>query len=499
MANSNSIFRLMGFPLMGGVFGDRRVFTLLTIGIGIGVMGAIPAPLAAEEPLNTPALTAHLDALIDNSTAVDEDNGTAPALDVITSHYNAIITQPDLTIRAMILARQSGDLNLALRLGADGLDQLTRGHDAEGHLDADTPRLLYELAYTLLLAGDCQRARPLFQMLVHDGFIAPYWIKLESQKGLLLCPDGIRWFGDMTVEFSHDDNLAGLTPQQSITPQPGSALAEIINVLGSVIDLPEHVVLGTPPQDGYWLALHPRIWRYWRQSNAVMTARFMPSIRITSPMGYEHLSLSGQFSRHRIYEASTGIQMLEVYRNLRQHGNDQGETEDIGATLFTGMEWQWRYPVLVGGIIGQGRSTSGESKTQIQHYGYRLAARSGIDPDAPHLKDALRWSLTFQSLTQDSDPILNASDSQSLSGSLGSFEIGPLDDVSFEWTVRRQRPHHPRPWLQHRHTRKDYILGMTSRHQIRDHVVDIIIKHHRIRSEDPLDPKTNLQVMIRFH
>lgn len=425
---------------------------------------------------------------------LDEDNTSR--LILIYDHIATIITTPDLSIRAMILARQSGDIELALKIGSAAIDHLSKGLED----DPQVPRLIYELAYTLLLAGDCQRARPLFQVLAHEDYPALYWIKKESQKGLILCPDGLRLFGDFEFEFSSDDNLAGLTPQQSITPESGSALARVIDALSPTIDLPREFNLGTPKQEGYWVKLNPSLWRQWRQSNSILTARFMPSIRLTSPLGYEHINLTGQLSRHQIYATTVGIQTLDIYRNLRHHGENQGQTEEIGGRLFSGIEWQTRIPFLIGAILGHATSKTGDHKTTINQYGYRLGVRLGFDGENEKPEDAKRqWSLTYQSITHDTAPALNALKSKSLSGHLGVFSIGPFDRVSFNLAVIRQQPHMPRPWLSHRHVRQDHIIGITSRHRIHDHWVDFIINHHAIRSDDPLDPDTNLRFIIRIN
>ncbi len=474
------------------------ILIVLNIGLAYAEPSAEPSDLElqAESHLD---LQVQLDKLITLSSQRQdqtEDNKSRLRLSIIYDHIDAIITTPDLSIRAMILARQSDDLELALKIGSAAIDHLNN----QATENPQTPRLIYELAYTLLLAGDCKRARPLFQVLVHDDYPALYWIKIESRKGLILCPDGLRLLGDFNIEFGHDDNLAGLTPQQSITPQSGSAMERVISSLSPVIDLPNEFNLGTPKQDGYWVKLNPSLWRQWRQSNSILTARLLPSIRLTTPQGYEHINLTGQLSRHQIYETTVGIQSLEIYRNLRQHGENQGQTEDIGGRLFSGLEWQTHTPLLIGAILGQATSKTGDQKTTINQYGYRLGIRSGFDRDDETPLDAKRqWSLLYQSIANDTVPALNALKSKTLSGHIGVFSIGPLDHLSFNFALIRQQPDSPRPWLSHRHVRKDQIIGITSRHRIYDHQVDLILTHHKVRSDDPLDPDTNLRFIIRIN
>ena len=465
----------------------------------LNIAMAYAKPSAETSPAD---LRDQLDELITLSSQAQDrpkdetDDDNTSALTVIHDHIDTIISIPDLSIRAMILARQSDDMALALKIGSAAIDHLNKGLDEHDQ----APRLIYELAYTLLLAGDCKRARPLFQVLAHDDYPAVHWIKIESRKGLILCPDGLRLYGDFNIEFGHDDNLAGLTPQQTVTPQSGSAMARVISSLSPIVDLPNEFNLGTPKQDGYWVRLNPSLWRQWRQSNSILTARFLPSIRLTTPQGYEHINLTGQLSRHQIYETTVGIQSLEIYRNLRQHGDNQGQTEDIGGRLFSGLEWQTRTPFLIGAILGQATSKTDDQKTTINQYGYRLGLRSGFDRDDETPLDAkLQWSLLYQNIVHNAVPALNAFKSSSLSGRFGIFKIGPLDHLSFHFALIRQQPDSPRPWLSHRHVRNDQIIGITSRHRIHDHWVDFVITHHKIRSDDPLDPETNLRFIIRIN
>ena len=486
-----------------GYFQQHRLIRLMVFFWGavmaLNIAVAISAPL--ETTISAENLREHLDELITLSTqpSLEADDNKSAQLTIIHDHLDRIIATPDLSIRAMILARQSDDLDLALKIGSAAIDHLNKGDDD----NAQTPRLIYELANTLLLAGDCKRARPLFQVLVDEGYPAPQWIQLESRKGLILCPDGLRIFGDVNVEFSTDDNLAGLTPRQSITPQSGSAMARVIASLSPTISLPNEFNLGTPPQEGYWMKVNASLWRQWRQDQSILTARLRPSVRFTSPLGYEHLNLSGELSRHQIAEETIGIQSLALYRNLRQHGENQDQTEEVGVRLFSGVEWQTRYPFLIGASVGQGTSKTGDSKITINQYGYRLGIRSGFDghnntPNQKSSQKSKRWSLAYHHDIQDTTPQFNAQKSKSLSGDLGVFSIGPLDHVTLNMALIRSRPDTPRPWLSHRHVREDQIFGITSRHRIHDHWVDVVITYHRIRSDDPLDPDTNLRFTIRM-
>ena len=157
-------------------------------------------------------------------------------------------------------------------------------------------------------------------------------------------------------------------------------------------------------------------------------------------------------------------------------------------------------PFLIGAILGHATSKTGDQKTTINQYGYRLGLRSGFDRDDETPINAKRqWSLTYQSIHHDTVPSLNAFKSKSLSGRLGVFSIGPLDHLSFDFALIRQQPDSSRPWLSHRHVRKDQIIGMTSRHRFHDHWVDLIITHHEVRSDAPLDPETNLRFIIRIN
>ena len=155
---------------------------------------------------------------------------------------------------------------------------------------------------------------------------------------------------------------------------------------------------------------------------------------------------------------------------------------------------------MIGAILGQATSKTNDQKTTINQYGYRLGLRSGFDRDDETPLDAKRqWSLLYQSIAHDTVPALNALKSKSLSGRLGDSSIGPLNHLSFNFALIRQQPDSPRPWLSHRHVRQDQIIGMTTRHRIYDLWVDFVITHHKVHSDDPLDPDTNLRFIIRIY
>ena len=441
--------------------------------------------VGASQLKDTRSIRDHLDALIIAAGHPADDNDAENALAYIRRHQAKITAEPDIAIRAMIVARQSNNLELALNLGVDALDKNAGEHHA---------RLIYEVAYTLLLFGDCKRARPLFQVLAHQDYPAPAWIKSESQKGLLLCPRDHEWSVKTSVEVSHDSNLAGITPQQNITPEAGSVLANILNLFDGHIDLPDQVVLGNTPQSGYWLTIKPTIWRHWRRHQTLVTARIIPSIRLTNPRGYEHVNITGQLARHQILGRVIGVNQLEIYRHDRKHGPNTGKTTDTGWTLFSGAEWQFRYPLLIGGIVADGKSQSAGIAIKTNSYGFRAGLRS-----VQHDSNPIHWSVTAQMLTRDADQLAYADDLRSLSASIGDFAIGPFVQVKVDGSYQHQRPRFPRPWLEKRHNRFDRVIAITSRHTIGSRDFDIILRHHNTASGDPLETGENVSIMIRFN
>lgn len=434
-----------------------------------------------------------LNDLLDNFITTEFDNGSSQgsAIQLITSHYQTIIMDPELAIKAIIIARQYDDQSLALSISGDAL-RYAKGHAA--------PRLIYEVAFTLLINHDCQRARRLFIILSHDDFPANDWIKSQSRQGLLLCPEQPRWDYDYSIEIGHDDNLGGATPQAIIPTEPGSALDQMIQSIEESspinIDIPNQVVLGENTESGFYLTYLPQIKRRWRYQNLITLLRLNAAMRLTHPSGYESLEISGDMSRHHFFDRTVFINQIHLHKTISQRGSGKGDHIDMGVSLFSGIETRSQYPLLFGVLGGNSQMTSEASKINTRSYGYRIGIRS--NPVEVRNNPNPIWGLSYQFITKDADQTLNDEDEKSLALSLSFPRHTAINNTSLEIYGKETRPHYPRPWLRSVHTKQDRGIAMTLRHHIFSQRVSLTIHHLHVKSADPLEKGGKTNILVRL-
>lgn len=417
----------------------------------------------------------------------------------IHAHQDHIRTDEEMAIAAIILARRHDDVALAKKISGLAMEQGFLGK-----------RLIYELAFTLVLDNDCIRARPLLRAIL-DGLltVAPHnsgdeddWIAEESRKLILLCPEENIWFYDMFLDIGYDENLAGTAPQHYVTPEEGSALNQIIDQLRDAyptLDFPDGFLVGQKPVAGGWTNLGLSLSRNWHELKKRKHLVLGLSQRITSPSGYEITYLNSRWIQEQDIAAIVLRNELKFSYQRRELGPQRHKSISYGGVAETGIEY--RRPTTVGGTVFFGNMiTSNPDSTTTSPMGIRLKASYAPANDQQIATGF--WgnpmSIELEAKSTDASHPSAASKSKKLSLSYGPFvAVGP-DLMSFLATYEHTRLAEPRYWLRSRHIRKNFNLRMIYHLRRGDPMMDLVILINQVRSPDTLEKEQNLSFLIRF-
>jgi len=433
----------------------------------------------------------------------------APSLAAPPSESETYATRAaETAVTAMMAARAEGDLDRALMIGADALL-----HNPQ---TPPSPRLIYELAHTLMLKGDCARAMPLFRYLQLDEVALDADRRKQAQDAMLLCPDEPQWQHHLTIAWAYDDNLGGVTPRRLITPEAGSSLDRVLrNIESSLqgVTLPDQLAIGQDPQSGQTLTVTP-IWRrQWQDGHRVTSLQLRASARLTTPQGYEGYGVSAQINRHTAHGSYIRVQKTQLQWERSHQGEGKPPQESLDLSAFSGIEWPSARSVWIGTVLGQGRLdyTHDSPRTvHRSHYGLRAGLRGASHPSpSPQIwLKASAWSWSVQALSRRSSDPYAEQDEVYFSGESGAWMITPKHHMRLHLGYRWSRPHQTRPWLNARHSRHDYSLALVSSHlwppHQKEHIeanaphLRVMARYRWTQSKDALWPRQNVYLTIQY-
>lgn len=475
----------------------QRLIASLIILFSLNLSALAEDVMATDDQQNTLSsekITNQLMVYMNNNAHLNQE-----VLRFIDTHQARISTNEHAAIAAIILARRHDDFALAHKIAGLAMEQGFLGK-----------RLIYELAFTLVLNNDCARARPLLRAIL-DGLLDATprnggdkddWIDKESRKLSLLCPDENVWFYDVFLDIGHDENLAGTAPQHYVIPEEGSALNQIIDQLRDAypsLRFPNSFLVGQKPVSGNWTNLGLILSHDWHGLKKRKRLVLGLSQRITSPRGYEITHLNLRWAQEQDMAAIVLKNELKLLHQRRELGADRHKSISYGGEVETGLEY--RRQTTVGGTVFFGNMVARNPDSTITSpRGIRLTAGHVPVPDQQEaigfLPNPISVGIEIKS-TNSTHP-RDASKSKKLNLTYGPFAAIGSDMMTFSATYQRTRMTEPRYWLRSRHIRKDFNLSMIYHLRSTNPIIDLVFLFDTVHSPDILEQEEKLSLFVRF-
>lgn len=453
----------------------------------------------ASDEFRTEQVRAHLFDRLNQATL--EDDADDDLLAFLQSNKALISGDAEMAVAAVILARRAERFDLAIDLAAMAMDNAST-----------SPRLIYELGFTLLLSGDCPRAHLIFKGFVDGRIAAPNWIVTESRRALVLCPEQNLWLYDATIDVGYDDNLGGVARLREVVPEEGSALGVLIQELAQSnpnLTLDPNIMIGEKATAGFWTRPSVSAQHNYASDKTHGLISILVSQRLTSPRGYE----ATQFNLGWQTETATTqpdirkqeggkfvrIRRLDTFYHRQEYG--QGRNYKVlGLDGFGAIEWQGQKSYRGGFFYGWHQIDSGQLTTLFPQ-GIRLRI---INP--PSIADVLSdkkvldypWWLGFEARSVGAERAIDRIKGTKISASIGPFPLGSSAPVTLSSFYDRSRRDAPRPWLKARHRRHQYNLSLTAHVNYWDVPFDVVVIYDEVKSKDIVERDEKLSIFFRF-
>lgn len=408
--------------------------------------------------------------------------------------HKAILTQDsNAAVAAIVMARREDDIRLALELAKEAINK-----------GIATTRLIYELAFTLLLDGNCPAAKPIFLAFLDGRLSGRGWMITESRRAVLLCPDDHIWFYKFTYDFGHDENLAGTTPRQEVRPQQGSQISDVFLKLQQAypsLDLPDSVTIGEPSVSGFWsrgniLAYHD-LEIFPRRSSLTLSL----SQKVTTPRGYEATNIASTYTTEKPLAKGVQTQQYNLYYQRQERGSDRPKTVNIGGSIFTAYEGQSCFPLRAGIALGQNQTEQSSTFSTLSQ-SFRLRLRNKPF-DAECYPESARkpWWVELDITKATATIGTQSHRAQKLTSSLGPLSFGSLSPnilITLSGFYERRRQDEPVYWLAERQLSQHYHAKTTFHIRHIKTPYDVVLSFDDINSNNQVAHDQSASIFIRF-
>jgi hypothetical protein len=426
---------------------------------------------------------------LDNPQAEDAEDDKLSAF--LHRHKEIISTDPEAAVAAVILARREGLTDLATTIATTAIN---RG--------ASSPRLIYELGFTLLLDGECNKAKPIFKAFIDGRLPAPDWIVTESRRSILLCPDAHLWFYDISMELGYDDNLAGVTTSSQVVPEEGSTLGNLIDELSIAypdLTLNRSLVIGERPVSGFWSRTSIFAQHHYIDEATRGLISLTASQRLTTPRGYEATGFNLGWITEEDTEQVTQIKQIDVFHNRREQGPERRKNIIYGLTAFSGLEWRRQKYYRVGLFYGwHNRRSSSDVVTSPLGLRMRILSNTSSPEEGQNIFKAYPWWVEVEGRSVDSQQAINRMRGYKISSSIGPLPLTSSLPITLTGFYDQSKRDAPQPWLKDRHWRRQYNLNLVAQLTYGDIPFDLVFVYDQITSKDVVEVDEKLSIFLRF-
>ena len=417
-------------------------------------------------------------------------DNTNNSLVLINQNIELISENHELTTVAMVLARENGDLELALHIANEALAK-----------DVKTPRIFFELGVIFLLQGQCHEASLIFSALIQEDNVnsaigygeVDDWIKAESKEALKLCKPPQIWIYDYDYTLSYNENLANIVPLSVVKPEEDSNLGRSIKSLNKIIpDLPNEVIIGEKQTKGVVLTLNQYLDTYFQNAGKKYGVHIGADIGLTKPAGYERVGLSLGLSRSQISKFLSNINGLSARIQRTEKGHHKGSADYFSLQAQSLVKLRQRYsPGLFMLIEHQ------EFKSTSYLENLRLLGSFQFQ-HIPTNTTGLNWFFDIGIKTDEfSDPNLSQ---KSRFQSLGFKDVilNAASRLSFSLTLEQTSPEQPLPWLENVHTTHSKHMNLVYHTKFRNRPIDITATLSDSYSLNQIDNFQRFNLSFRF-
>ncbi len=367
----------------------------------------------------------------------------------LNEHFEPILTDETTVIKAVILARNAHNYDLALKIANSAISKGLRSE-----------RLFYEIGLVYLVTGNCFNASMIFETILRGDAALKKgqsitWMVSEMQQALKLCNVSNVWIYDNDIAFGYSDNLAQVTPARKVRPEDGSLYGQYLTALREIFpNLPAEITIGQKPKSGITATTNHYLDKHHYYDGSYYGIHLNGSLTATLPTGYEEARLNLGLSRQIKFSDIHLSNHLSTYFQKHEQGRGNGHSYSEGIRLINTATYLAPFRPTIVVVNGAHRSKtnqrqsykSSEIKLQLRH--------RATNKDWPWKIEVGRGKNRYANQQFSSN-------SKFVSVGLTRFKLSDHAMLSIDISEKVTSPAHPRPWYKDRHKSGERSLSLT--------------------------------------